>query len=247
MIQTLLLGTDESSEASAALDWAAVLAEATGALVTIAEAYLPEQAELTPQHADERRRAIQTRLATWTSARWPGHLPAPRTLAVRGDALAVLCGTAEDLDADIVVIGSKPVEGVTSLGLGSLAHGLAHHLRRPLVIVPAASPPAGGGSIIADLETSGPDDDLLEWCNDLADDLGAVVHEVHEAPPSPKHAKMLHDIASGRGASLIVVAAPEDHLLSRHPLGAVADRLLHHPVHAVAILPHPVHRRHSVS
>lgn len=48
----------------------------------------------------------------------------------------VICRVAEDEYADLVVVGRRGRGGFAELLLGSTSHQLAHHLGRPLVIVP---------------------------------------------------------------------------------------------------------------
>jgi nucleotide-binding universal stress UspA family protein len=257
MIQTLLIGTDESAEAAAALDWASMLAGASGAAVTVAEAYQPAQAELTPEVAEKRRFEVESRLTAWSTSRWPADLDPPTTLAVRGDPASMLGAVARDVGADIVIIGSKPFEGVTPLGLGSLAHALARHLERPLIVVPKSARPLRGGCVVADLQDAGAvDDDLLDWCDEIAGLLRATVCEVHQAGRGPgpssgqalragherlertstHQVEVLYEVAFERDAELIVLTIPVRHRLG-HPLHTVSDRLLHHPTRPVAVLP----------
>ncbi len=259
MIQTLLIGTDESSEAGGAAAWASVLAQATGAAVTVVEAYQPAQAERPPAQGRRMRAEMQTRVKAWTDSVWPDRLDEPTTVAIEGEPLSVLSEAARVLGADVVVIGSKPFEGVSALGFGSLAHALAHHLECPLIAVPGPAARSLDGWIVADLQGSAHDDDLiLEWCDELATYLGTRICEVRPAGRHPglrserllpaaherlersgdDHAEVLRAVASERDTSLIVVAATEHHVLGRHPLEAVSDRLLHHPTRPVAVLPH---------
>jgi nucleotide-binding universal stress UspA family protein len=51
-----------------------------------------------------------------------------------------LLAAADDIDADVIVAGSRGYGEVKALLLGSTSQALAHHSRRPLLIVPA---PAG--------------------------------------------------------------------------------------------------------
>ena len=70
---------------------------------------------------------------------------------------------ADDSHADIVVIGSKPVEGETSLGFGSVAHRLAHHLSCPMIVVPPGAPPLGRGTVVIGVDGTRGSDRALQW------------------------------------------------------------------------------------
>lgn len=59
-----------------------------------------------------------------------------KTEIVEGYPSDVICRTAEAEDADLVVVGRRGRGGFAELLLGSTSHQLAHHLGRPLVIVP---------------------------------------------------------------------------------------------------------------
>jgi nucleotide-binding universal stress UspA family protein len=43
---------------------------------------------------------------------------------------------AEERDAAVIVIGARGLGGLRSLFLGSVSHGVVHHARRPVLVVP---------------------------------------------------------------------------------------------------------------
>ncbi len=45
---------------------------------------------------------------------------------------------ADELGADVIVLGSRGLTGVKSLLLGSVSHGVLQHADRPVVVVPGA-------------------------------------------------------------------------------------------------------------
>ena len=59
-----------------------------------------------------------------------------RSAVVEGSPTQVILDTARNEDAMLVVVGSRGRGGFTELLLGSVSHQLAHHVDRPLVIVP---------------------------------------------------------------------------------------------------------------
>ncbi len=59
-----------------------------------------------------------------------------RVVVAEGNAVAALRQIAEDERADLVVTGRRGRGGFAELVLGSTSHQLAHHLTRPLLIVP---------------------------------------------------------------------------------------------------------------
>ena len=55
---------------------------------------------------------------------------------VRGEAGAALCSLADELQADVVVVGSHQRSALTRVFLGSVSDYVVHHSRRPVVVVP---------------------------------------------------------------------------------------------------------------
>ena len=67
-------------------------------------------------------------------AREAGFDAAHRT--VRGKPWPAIMEVADELRADLVVVGTRGLSSVESALTGSVANGLVHHCRRPLLIVP---------------------------------------------------------------------------------------------------------------
>lgn len=66
---------------------------------------------------------------------------APRALAraVERDTATVwraVLATADEEDAEVIVLGSRGRSGLTSILLGSVSYGVVHHAARPVLIVP---------------------------------------------------------------------------------------------------------------
>jgi nucleotide-binding universal stress UspA family protein len=60
-----------------------------------------------------------------------------RVVLLNAAAAAALLVVADDVDADMIVVGRRGQGGFEELILGSAPHEVAHHARRPVVIVPA--------------------------------------------------------------------------------------------------------------
>jgi nucleotide-binding universal stress UspA family protein len=67
-------------------------------------------------------------------ARDAGFDAEPRT--AKGKPWPAIVEVADELDADLVVVGTRGLSSVESALTGSVANGLVHHCRRPLLIVP---------------------------------------------------------------------------------------------------------------
>ncbi|GAA2426119.1 hypothetical protein GCM10010191_43290 [Actinomadura vinacea] len=53
-----------------------------------------------------------------------------------GPVWATVVDVAEELDASLVVLGSRGLSAIGSLLLGSVSHRVLHHARRPVLVVP---------------------------------------------------------------------------------------------------------------
>jgi nucleotide-binding universal stress UspA family protein len=58
----------------------------------------------------------------------------------KGPVWKELLAVADDSDADLIVAGSRGRGEVTALVFGSTSQALAHHTRRPLLLVPPRNP-----------------------------------------------------------------------------------------------------------
>jgi nucleotide-binding universal stress UspA family protein len=61
-----------------------------------------------------------------------------RTMMEDGRPASVIAQIADDIDADIIVVGRRGRGGVAELVLGSVSHELVLHARRPVLLIPAA-------------------------------------------------------------------------------------------------------------
>jgi nucleotide-binding universal stress UspA family protein len=67
-------------------------------------------------------------------ARKVGFDATPRT--AKGKPWPAIIEVADEVDADLVVVGTRGLSSVESVLTGSVANGLVHHCRRPLLVVP---------------------------------------------------------------------------------------------------------------
>lgn len=140
MSRTVVAGVDGSEGSDRALEWCAVNAPKLDAEVVAVHvfhtpyAYPALDAPSMPVEIDrwktEARRLLESE---WTAAL--GDVP-HRTMFVEGSPARDIAEVADDLGADLIVVGSRGRGEVAELFLGSVSHHLAHHARRPLVIVP---------------------------------------------------------------------------------------------------------------
>jgi nucleotide-binding universal stress UspA family protein len=140
---TVLVGTDGSATSEFAVQHAGKLAADQGArlvVVTAYEEYGDEAARtrgavadsrwaLTDRHQAEEKASYGKTLATEAGAT---NVVAQ---AVAGSPPDVLLETASDLDADVIVVGSKGLTGASRFVLGSVASAVSHHAPCDVLIV----------------------------------------------------------------------------------------------------------------
>ena len=60
-----------------------------------------------------------------------------RVVRLAGEPAKAIAAYADELDADLLVLGSRGLGSVTGALAGSVSHALLKRLKRPVVIVPA--------------------------------------------------------------------------------------------------------------
>jgi len=135
-VRTILCGTDGSAGASDAVRFAASLAHDTGARLVVASAVGLLAAEASHGSHDDLRARLE---GEWTEpARRAG--VAVETMLRDGNPVTVLLSLADELDADLLVVGSRGLGGFPQLLLGSTSTQLAQHAHRPVLVVPSPTP-----------------------------------------------------------------------------------------------------------
>ncbi len=66
-----------------------------------------------------------------------GLVAQPRVVNRDDDIAAVILAEAADLDAGVIVLGTRGLGGVKSLMLGSVSHAVLHHADRAVLVVPS--------------------------------------------------------------------------------------------------------------
>jgi nucleotide-binding universal stress UspA family protein len=138
----ILLCYDGSEDAQRAVQFARdQLAGRRVVVVTAWEPYLPvfTGAPGWPVTGDAPMRDNASRLAAegCERARACGLDASPRTQEADDGVARALLNAADDEDAGAIVVGSRGLTGVRRLVLGSVAHALVQHARRPVVVVPS--------------------------------------------------------------------------------------------------------------
>lgn len=182
-MRQVIIGLDGSKASQRALSWAAEFVAATGDELVVVHAVRRPYSEIRPDDAEEllaeRRRTLQD---DWL-------LPAtelglePTVLVSEGDPRALLAETAERYGARLVVLGRAGTGGEPGfLHLGSVVEHAAHHVTRPLAVIPAEGDPPVR-RILLGLDGSDASAAAAAWCAGAAPPLGAEVIAVNVAEP----------------------------------------------------------------
>ena len=149
----ILVGYDGSLSSQEAAHWAAHEARERGVMLTVCHAWAPGDAgPLLGAGEDPARESAQWIL----SAAVPNPDPARvRHVLVEGPVARALC--EQSADADMLVVGSRSLEGLSGLLLGSVSLQVAARASVPVVVVRGHWRPAGGyvpGHVVVGIDGS---------------------------------------------------------------------------------------------
>ena len=138
-VKVILVGTDGSDESMKAVRFAGQLARDTGAHLSVVHAKeTPWQ--WTPEYGAEHMLAASEEIARRTEKRVGEELATigiPFTFQARNDYPPdAIDDAADDLDADVIVVGSRGHSPAKRLLLGSVSTRLVHRSHRPVLVVP---------------------------------------------------------------------------------------------------------------
>ena len=137
-VRTILVGVDDTPGSLGALAWAAGLAAPLAARLVLLHVFEPlaHVGELAPgtDLAALRERAVRTLKGAPSqdlSKRGIEH----SVLVREGMPLDVLVQVADEVDADLIVVGARRLGLLEALVLGSTSSRLAQRTRRPVVVI----------------------------------------------------------------------------------------------------------------
>ena len=140
-VTSIVVGTDGSATAQAAIAWAADVAAAVRARVTVVHAFDPldmlgkvEPPVDLKQIEAERQRELDE---VWCAPlRQAGVSYSPQIL--HGDPADAVLDVAREVGADLIVVGARGHSALRDLVLGSTSNAITHRSRNPVVIIPSA-------------------------------------------------------------------------------------------------------------
>ena len=148
MFRSIVAGTDGSASAQEAVRRAGDLAALAGAKLTIVSAYRPvghaaalamsgaggglmvDSAELVEQQRQESEEALEHAMMTLDAT-----APFASTVSAPGNPAEVLLAVAGEVDADLIVVGNRGMQGAARFLLGSVPNRVAHHATCSVLIV----------------------------------------------------------------------------------------------------------------
>jgi nucleotide-binding universal stress UspA family protein len=144
VFRSIVVGTDGSETATRAVEAAVELAQLSGATLELVSAYEPvsgqrlrEEARQVPpdlQWMINRRADVD---ATLQQAAERAHDAgvAAQTYAREGDPADAILDVAEELGADLIVVGNKGMTGAKRFLLGSVPNKVSHHAPCAVMII----------------------------------------------------------------------------------------------------------------
>ena len=140
-IKNILVPIDFSADSEAALDWAMDLAKDSGAQIHLLHAHQPITVGASmygvgiPLDYDQQlREAASKRLAEWSTRVSENGLKASSELVLTPPTDAIT-HAAKDLPADLIVIGTRGLSGLSHLLMGSVAERTVRLAHCPVVTV----------------------------------------------------------------------------------------------------------------
>jgi nucleotide-binding universal stress UspA family protein len=144
VFRSIVVGTDGSETAAKAVDAAVQLAQLSGATLEIVSAYEPVSSQRLREEARQvppdlqwmiNRRADVDATLQLAAERAEGGGVTPQTHAREGDPADAILDVAEELGADLIVVGNKGMTGAKRFLLGSVPNKVSHHAPCAVMII----------------------------------------------------------------------------------------------------------------
>jgi nucleotide-binding universal stress UspA family protein len=138
----IVVPTDFSEIASAALDWAGAIASRSGASIDVvyADPFMPPphftatQLDRIAEGIDRAKDDAKAELSRYVQSRFPSGTPA-RPIVLEGLAVPSILAWSGQIAADLVVMGTHGRSGLNRLMLGSVTERILRETNQPLLVV----------------------------------------------------------------------------------------------------------------
>lgn len=144
MFKRIVVGTDGSETAAEAVRQAIDLAKLAGATLSIVSAFQPVSRRRTEAEAEGAPLDIQYEIGPRedvnlvldaAAAKARGEGIEVQTHPVEADPADAILNVAEQIDADLIVVGNKGMTGARRYLLGSVPNNVSHHAPCSVIIV----------------------------------------------------------------------------------------------------------------
>jgi nucleotide-binding universal stress UspA family protein len=144
MLKTIVVGTDGSQTAGRALQDAVALASSVGGTLHVVTAYQPAGRARLKAEAEEAPEDLQWAIGPGEDAEITLQAATDATAgsgvevhghAVEGDPADAILRVAEDMGADVIVVGNRGMTGTKRFLLGSVPNKISHHASCSVMIV----------------------------------------------------------------------------------------------------------------
>jgi len=159
----VLVGTDGSVGAQAALRWALSLVEGEDDELIVSTVRMPPLLEMLPHEIEARRAEDAGLFYEWCAPARASKVQF-RELLLEGDPRQQLLSAAKAERVDLIVVGARGSGGHRhALHLGSTTHHLAHHTQLPLAAIPPASKAAWPATVVVGVDGSPGSFRAVDW------------------------------------------------------------------------------------
>ena len=138
-IAVIVTGVDGSEGSTQALEWVAGLAAQTGSKVIAVHTFEP-LAHLGEQRPPYDFAAAEELARSRLETEWMNPLATAgvdfESRLVHGAPFECLIDVADDVDADLIVVGARGLGFLRGMALGSTSNKLIHTSKRPVVVIP---------------------------------------------------------------------------------------------------------------
>ena len=136
-VRTIVVGADGSEGSMRAVTWAAELAAGLGATVVAVHSFEP-LAHLDDMQPPYDFALIESNVRAKLEADWTAPLAGVdhEVRLLHGTPFECILDTADDVDADLIVVGARGYGMLKSLALGSTSGKLLHLSKRPVTVLP---------------------------------------------------------------------------------------------------------------
>jgi nucleotide-binding universal stress UspA family protein len=134
LFETVVVGADQSATAAEAVRQAIELVKLTGGRLHIVSAYKPQHLSTGGEESSIGTGDLAESVLADHGSRARAAGVEAQTHARSGDPAEQICAVAEEINADLIVVGNKGMIGVRRV-LGSVPNSVAHHAPCSVLIV----------------------------------------------------------------------------------------------------------------